>query len=424
MKSQQRIIEKRIDEKQRPAEHIKEYGKKGLFIKSERYSKEALEDIQFNCRFFNEEKIAYNGNSTALSETTLTLNTTDSGTDGVLSDNTYTSDAKNWDVDQWAGFYLKTNGNYFYIISNTAKVLTFREEVDISPDDGDYDIVPFIASSMYNSDLNPNTGQADDPLTVFKIISNTDTVITVEPNGSTFLDDIGSATDPFEVKGYYAPRLEDFTEQNFGIVQSKILDAPLGRLNDKNMGEYFIGVYSVRFLTFRSKTVRLRLDVPDSLRIVQIENNRGTVLLDSKFGQNRTKFISLYFTANVWKRLDIFYYTETGDYGFTIEGADKPLGNYIDAWSDVTPEAPQWATGYPEGQLRQIELRWINTGLLGQGGGTQIFRSDDDGETYHFIGFVPWDHNMYIDLGSKKFDWVKELSDNLSISDNLKVSVT
>jgi len=399
MRPQQETIEKRIDEKQRPEEHIKEYGSKGLFIKSEKYSKEPLEDIKFNCRFYNEEKTAYSGNSTIIIDSVLTCagaSNYDSDSDGVWT-TVYTSAGASWVIDQWAGYYLKTSGLYFYIKSNTATALTIRAVPGIEPIDGDFEIVPFIAHSMYGAELNPDTTQE----TVFQIVNNTDTTITVAPNNDSFLTDVAVATDPFTVKGYYAPCLADFTDtdegQDAGVIQSKIVNAPFGKLNDKNMGQYFIGVYSVRLMTFRSKTVRLKLDVPDSLRIVEYESDREAVLVNSRFGQNKVQFISLYFMANVWKRLDIFYYTKDGDYGFTITGADKPIGDYIDAWSDVTPEVPQWVSGYPEGQLRQIELRWINTGLLGQGGGTQIFRSDDDGATYSFKAFVPWDHNTYFD---------------------------
>ena len=394
MSNIQQTIDKRIEEKNRKAERIKESSAKGYYVKTAKYSKTPVEDIKFNCRYFIAEQTAYTGTISDLTGTVLTFDNVDSGDGGsYTATGTYYCSGFSWVTNIWAGYYLKCNGGYFRIESNTADTLTFREEIDITPASADWEIVPFISNSMYNAELNPNTGQDE----VFTIKSNTDTTITVAPSGSILLTDVASATDTFEVKKYYAPRIEDFDDQGAGTIQSKIVDAPFGKLVDKNMGAHFAGVYSVRLLCFNSKSFQIKLDVPDSLRVVETQGDDENVLLDSRFGQNTANVLALNFTASVWKRLDFFYYTSRGDYGFTIEGLNDPIGNYVDAWSDVTPDAPSnvVATGY----TCKIKITWVNTGLIGTGGGTQIYRSTSEGGTYTFVNFVPWDGNEYTDAG-------------------------
>jgi len=394
MSNIQQTIDKRIEEKNRKAERIKESSAKGYYVKTAKYSKTPVEDIKFNCRYFIAEQTAYTGTISDLTGTVLTFDNVDSGDGGsYTATGTYYCSGFSWVTNIWAGYYLKCNGGYFRIESNTADTLTFREEIDITPASADWEIVPFISNSMYNAELNPNTGQDE----VFTIKSNTDTTITVAPSGSILLTDVASVTDTFEVKKYYAPRIEDFDDQGAGTIQSKIVDAPFGKLVDKNMGAHFAGVYSVRLLCFNSKSFQIKLDVPDSLRVVETQGDDENVLLDSRFGQNTANVLALNFTASVWKRLDFFYYTSRGDYGFTIEGLNDPIGNYVDAWSDVTPDAPSnvVATGY----TCKIKITWVNTGLIGTGGGTQIYRSTSEGGTYTFVNFVPWDGNEYTDAG-------------------------
>ncbi|MDD5062518.1 MAG: hypothetical protein PHN44_09610, partial [Candidatus Marinimicrobia bacterium] len=227
MSNIQQTIDKRIEEKNRKAERIKESSAKGYYVKTAKYSKTPVEDIKFNCRYFIAEQTAYTGTISDLTGTVLTFDNVDSGDGGsYTATGTYYCSGFSWVTNIWAGYYLKCNGGYFRIESNTADTLTFREEIDITPASADWEIVPFISNSMYNAELNPNTGRDE----VFTIKSNTDTTITVAPSGSILLTDAASVEDTFEVKKYYAPRIEDFDDQGAGTIQSKIVDAPFGKL--------------------------------------------------------------------------------------------------------------------------------------------------------------------------------------------------
>jgi hypothetical protein len=46
-----------------------------------------------------------------------------------------------------------------------------------------------------------------------------------------------------------------------------------------------------------------------------------------------------------------------------------------------------------------MKITWINSGLIGQGGGVQIWRAPTSGGTFAFVNFVAWDGTEYIDTG-------------------------
>lgn len=305
-----------------------------------------------------------------------------------------------WTDEDWSGYWLKTQDDYFYIESNSHATLTIWENPEATAADGDFDIVPFIPDSMVGADLNPNTSQS----TTFTIVRNTETqiytskIVDTETVPATYksLADYASAGDTFSVSGYYAPHKDDFTSQDAGVVQEKITTALQGNLKDTNFDSYYMAVYSVRLLCNESKTIRLLLNVSDSIRIVETENNSSTVLVDSLFRPNKTQYLNLNFSGNIWKRLDIYYYSKDGN-GFSIIGRDKPLGYYIDQWDDVIPDTPTHIGGTAGKDVVKITFRPSND--INQLGKTEVYRSEDDGTTYEKVATLPPDARDFSDIG-------------------------
>lgn len=116
--------------------------------------------------------VSFSVGSSAL--TVAFLNNTGSG---VYSNTlfTWTDSSKTWTVDQWAGYYLKVNDEFYRITSNTADSLLLPLQKGDSIQDGTYEIVAFITNMLVGSFLNPDTSSNKR----FQIVSNDEFVINI-----------------------------------------------------------------------------------------------------------------------------------------------------------------------------------------------------------------------------------------------------
>jgi hypothetical protein len=177
-------------------------------------------NFDWRCDFFSETKYARTGVNTSVGFNSITVDVTDSGSGLFDGDNfEWTDNTKSWTVDEWVGFYLKVNGIYYQILSNTATVLTLRITRGTAVPNGAYTIIPFVPNSLTGLLINANT--AND--LTYAIKGNTESVITITSKsavvgGTTAEISTGDSVAPYnmfaidDLKGY----ADDFWN-GFGI---------------------------------------------------------------------------------------------------------------------------------------------------------------------------------------------------------------
>ena len=151
-------------------------------------------------------------------------------------------------------------------------------------------------------------------------------------------------------------------------------------------------MYSAEVTSNIQRTVILPININNSIRIdwTDLSKSETLTLLDSGFAPNKVENISFLLRANIWYRMDIFIYNESGSISSTQASSFQfdPLAPYIHSWRDITPEVPIWVsvTGADSNNDPDlgtslndaIKLLWNNSIFVGQGGFTEIWASDDD----------------------------------------------
>ena len=178
-----KIIEDRIDRSRRRGQRILTASR----ARDIRYATQSdaspafrPKDLFWTVRYMEGFLRARTGISSSLTFNTLTMSTTETGTAGVwdIAAKTWTDSSKARTVNQWSKYYLKVDGDYYLVASNTATILTVTLSNGIFISGGNYTIVPFVPKSLRGAYLNPDTTKTHR----FKIAGNTETVITIMPD--------------------------------------------------------------------------------------------------------------------------------------------------------------------------------------------------------------------------------------------------
>ena len=189
--------EERIDRKQREGREVRIDKRKSVLFQvgTGKELAQNLRPVQFEwrCAFFQENKSALTGVNTSVNPSSLVVNTVDSGVAGVFDIDlkTWTDGSQAWTIDEWIGFYLKVDSEYYKVLSNTATVLTLEVILGVSIPDGAYDVVPFIPNSLVEAVLLPDV--TDDQ--IYVVLSNTETEIFIaQDRGASFNIASGTVT--------------------------------------------------------------------------------------------------------------------------------------------------------------------------------------------------------------------------------------
>jgi len=184
MRSITRQIEDRIERQQRIKRNVRTGSPQVLHFQEN--SGRVVGDnvtpsrFEWRCDYFSEAKYGQSGVNTAIGDDTITVDNGDTGASGTFdgTDFTYTDGTKSWDIDEWIGYQLVVNGNYYKISSNTATKLTLEILRGAVIQNTSYAIVAFIPNSLGGLSINPDNASDD----TYIIESNTTTVITVTRN--------------------------------------------------------------------------------------------------------------------------------------------------------------------------------------------------------------------------------------------------
>lgn len=172
-------IEDRIARRSRRGRRIRIGSGIGLHYGSGRREAPGLTPMPlvWSAKYIESPLVARTGVNTAITVDTLTVGDTDSGTGTYDVDlKQFTATGESYTVDEWAGFSLKVDNDYFLIISNTSNVLTLDVAAGTFIADTTFNIVAFPPGHLIGAYLRPDSNDA----TAYRILRNTESVITVQ----------------------------------------------------------------------------------------------------------------------------------------------------------------------------------------------------------------------------------------------------
>ncbi len=206
----------------------------------------------------------------------------------------------------------------------------------------------------------------------------------------------GSSSE-WRTEKYYPLSSSDFTDANPEEIHIVQLPTSNGAIVDSRMQAGYAAMYSVEVLSKTQRNISVPIEIfEESLRIELTDLGTGTtqVLYDSGFRPAIAPSVEFMLRSNTWHRMDVYLYVADGQIdtpsGEVIDFRFDPLSAFITTWRDVTSTIPtgivitgaDTSNAADVGTMRSnsIEISWVNSILLGQGGVTEIWH--DDAESF------------------------------------------
>jgi len=197
----------------------------------------------------------------------------------------------------------------------------------------------------------------------------------------------------YQIIGGYDLYHRDFTERDPEDIERTYYTSPDGDIDIEVEGSSG-GVnlrYSIDLYAPAAVEVPVEISTTNTFRIA---------IKGAEQAKNVNNAI-LRFSAG-WNRVDIFMYSEWGS-GISVHGARMPLGRYFTSWRDPSPGAPGWSSisgaGSTPKQEGQVSLAWINNGMLGVDGGTEIWCKASGESSFSFVERVPSPQSTFVHTG-------------------------